>query len=97
MLVLIFLTSDNKFGVLLGSWLSELAVRHEIVLKAENMAEKLEWMAKLRSCIEATSRGDSIKGGAEFDSSRRFTSVPETSMVWSSRTLHLMLSLYFLR
>jgi dynamin GTPase len=44
------------------------------VLKAENMAEKLEWMSKLRSCIESTTKGASIKSGStpEFDSSRRF-------------------------
>jgi dynamin GTPase len=47
---------------------------HTVVLKAENMAEKLEWMSKLRSCIESTTKGASIKSGStpEFDSSRRF-------------------------
>jgi dynamin GTPase len=52
----------------------ELAANHTVVLKAENMAEKLEWMSKLRSCIESTTKGASIKSGStpEFDSSRRF-------------------------
>ncbi len=37
------------------------------------MAEKLEWMSKLRWCIEST-KGSSIEGGSgpEFDSSRCF-------------------------
>jgi hypothetical protein len=42
------------------------------VLKAENMAEKLEWMSKLRWCIGSTK--GSIEGGSgpEFDCSRCF-------------------------
>lgn len=50
-----------------------------IILKAENMAEKLEWMAKLRYCIGAA-QGPSIKAATpEFDSSGRFSSAPEPS------------------
>jgi hypothetical protein len=50
-----------------------LAGHHWIVLKAENMAEKLEWMSKLRWCFGST-KGSSIEGGSgpEFDSSRCF-------------------------
>ncbi|CAM6021470.1 unnamed protein product [Sphagnum balticum] len=41
-----------------------LKANHTVVLKAENMAEKLEWMSKLRSCIESTTKGASIKSGS---------------------------------
>jgi hypothetical protein len=33
---------------------------HSVVLKAENIAEKLEWMGKLRSCMESQ-KGSSTK------------------------------------
>lgn len=54
--------------------------KHAVILKAENMAEKLEWMAKLRYCI-GNAQGPGIKRDAEFDSSQRFGSTPETSGV----------------
>ncbi len=62
----------------------ELTANHTVVLKAENMAEKLEWMSKLRSCIEPTTKGASIRSGStpEFDSSRRFNPL-EIPMVCS--------------
>ncbi|KAG0632286.1 hypothetical protein M758_1G317400 [Ceratodon purpureus] len=53
--------------------------QHAIILKAENMAEKLEWMAKLRYCIGAA-QGSSLRSAApEFDSSGRYSSASETN------------------
>lgn len=43
----------------------ELAAEHSIHLKAENMAEKLEWMSKIRACIESTGQGDSAKSSKD--------------------------------
>lgn len=40
-----------------------LAASHSLVIKAENMAEKLDWMNRMRACIEA-------KGGSTPDSIR---------------------------
>jgi len=60
--------------------LYSVPAKHAIVLKAENMAEKLEWMAKLRYCI-GNAQGPSIQRDAEFDSSQRHSSTPETSGV----------------
>jgi hypothetical protein len=58
-----------------------VSAHNAIILKAENMAEKLEWMAKLRYCIGAA-QGPSIKAATpEFDSSGRFSSAPEPSGV----------------
>jgi len=49
-----------------------LKAHHSIILKAENMAEKLEWMSKLRSCIEGkggSSKESSVKSSKDSDSS----------------------------
>lgn len=40
-----------------------LAASHSLVVKAENIAEKLDWMSRIRACIEA-------KGGSSDDSVR---------------------------
>ncbi|CAM6022611.1 unnamed protein product [Sphagnum balticum] len=45
-----------------------LEAEHSVVLKAENMAEKLEWMGKLRSCIDPQNASAVKK---ELDSSTR--------------------------
>jgi dynamin GTPase len=55
-----------------------LKAKHSVTFKAENMAEKLEWMGKLRYCI-GNAQGPSVKGEAQFDSSQRFGSTPETT------------------
>ena len=40
-----------------------LAANHSLVVKAENMAEKLDWMSRIRACMDA-------KGGSSDDSVR---------------------------
>uniref|UniRef100_A9U1V2 dynamin GTPase n=1 Tax=Physcomitrium patens TaxID=3218 RepID=A9U1V2_PHYPA len=35
-----------------------LKAEHSVHLRAENMAEKLEWMSKIRACIESSSQGE---------------------------------------
>lgn len=68
-------------NVFLHSSVFPFPAHHAVVLKADNMAEKLEWMAKLRYCIGAV-QGSSIKTAApDFDSSQRFSSTPEFSGV----------------
>jgi hypothetical protein len=47
---------------------------HSVVLKAENMAEKLEWMGKLRSCMESQ-KGSSTK--KESDNSSTHLGTPD--------------------
>ncbi len=46
----------------------ELAAHHSLVLKADNMAEKMEWMAKLRGCIESPKNDSSTKSGSMKES-----------------------------
>lgn len=46
-----------------------MAAEHSIHLKAENMAEKLEWMSKIRACIESASpRTESVRSKDSKDS-----------------------------
>lgn len=75
------MTSSRLSNDFLHSSMFPVPAQHAVILKAENMAEKLEWMAKLRYCIGAV-QGLSIKAAApEFDSSGRFSSAPESSGV----------------
>jgi hypothetical protein len=50
-----------------------VAAEHSVVLKAENMAEKLEWMGKLRSCMESQ-KGSSTKKESDNSSTHLGTS-----------------------
>ncbi|CAM6079306.1 unnamed protein product [Sphagnum tenellum] len=50
-----------------------LEAQHSVVLKAENMAEKLEWMGKLRNCMESQ-KGSSTKKESDNSSTHLGTS-----------------------
>lgn len=63
--------------------LVSVPAKHSVTFKAENMAEKLEWMGKLRYCI-GNAQGASVKGEAQFDSSQRFGSTSDTTGVHHS-------------
>ncbi len=64
---------------LTGNYSLGLAAHHSLVLKADNMAEKLEWMAKLRGCIESP-RDSSTKSGSvrESKSSDNIAALPSS-------------------
>ena len=75
------MTSSRLSNDSLHSSMFPVPAHHSVILKAENMAEKLEWMAKLRYSIGAV-QGASIKTATpEFDSSQRFSSTPGPSGV----------------
>ncbi|CAK9223934.1 unnamed protein product [Sphagnum troendelagicum] len=61
------------------SYKTVLKAHHSLVLKADNMAEKLEWMAKLRGCIESP-RDSSTKSGSvrESKSSDNIAALPSS-------------------
>uniref|UniRef100_A0A7I4D6I6 dynamin GTPase n=1 Tax=Physcomitrium patens TaxID=3218 RepID=A0A7I4D6I6_PHYPA len=42
-----------------------LKAEHSVHLRAENMAEKLEWMSKIRACIESSSQGEPVKSSKD--------------------------------
>lgn len=42
-----------------------LKAEHSVHLKAETMAEKLEWMSKLKACIDSSSQGESVKSSKD--------------------------------
>jgi hypothetical protein len=44
-----------------------LAAQHSLILKASKMVEKLEWIAKLRGCIELP-KDSSMKSGSVKES-----------------------------
>ncbi|KAH9549389.1 hypothetical protein CY35_10G016700 [Sphagnum magellanicum] len=50
------------------SYKTVLKAHHSLVLKADNMAEKMEWMAKLRGCIESPKNDSSTKSGSMKES-----------------------------
>ncbi|CAK9193656.1 unnamed protein product [Sphagnum troendelagicum] len=50
------------------SYKTVLKAHHSLVLKADNMAEKMEWMAKLRGCIESPKNDSSMKSGSMKES-----------------------------
>jgi hypothetical protein len=58
-----------------------VAAEHSVVLKAENMAEKLEWMGKLRSCINPQN-ASSVK--KELDNSSTRSGIPNGAVVGSN-------------
>jgi hypothetical protein len=49
------------------SYKTVLKARHSLILKASNMVEKLEWIAKLRGCIELP-KDSSMKSGSVKES-----------------------------
>jgi len=66
-----------------------LKAHHSLILKAENMAEKLEWMSKIRACLEPPGKGgsakdSSIKNSTVFDSSLSRSTSTDSSVEMSS-------------
>jgi dynamin GTPase len=61
------------------SYKTVLKAHHSLILKADNMAEKLEWMAKLRGCIESP-KDSSTKTGSvrESKSSDNIAALPSS-------------------
>jgi len=49
------------------SYKTVLKAQHSLILKASNMVEKLEWIAKLRGCIELP-KDSSMKSGSVKES-----------------------------